>query len=121
MEVNPKPLFLKLWLIAVIASMGVFAFQTKLFTGSFSLGCAAMILNLYGLFSILNKIFHSDMVQASIYTALLMFKFLILAVAIYMLSRYAHIHLMAFGLGFFIIAISATYVTGSLQNQSKDS
>lgn len=118
MIANQKAWFIKLWVIAAIASSGSLFLMDRKFAGSFSLGCAIMILNFYGLFKLLHQIFHSDMTRAMIFTCFLVLKFLILAVVVYALHHFFQINLMAFAIGFFIIAISATCVTGSMQNQS---
>ena len=105
-------------MVAAVASLIMLILADRNFAGGFSIGCATMIVNLYFLFLLIQKIFNSDTAQAGGYSILLVVKFAVLAVFIYALYRYLHINLLAFCLGFFLIAISATCVTGSMQKQS---
>ncbi len=76
-----------------------------------------MIVNFYVLFNLLEGIFEGDNAKQATYLFLLMGKFLGLGLGIFLLIRVLHVDLMAFGLGFFLVAISATYATGRLQKQ----
>lgn len=53
--------------------------------------------------------------KVATFSGLLMGKFVILAVIVYALYKYLNLDLMAFGIGFFIVAISATYATSGMQ------
>lgn len=119
MKIDQKRIFRNLIGIGVLASLLALAFTNTHVAGSFALGCGLMILNFYGLFALLRKIFLAETQQFQ-YLGLLLAKFLGIGLVIYGCFKLLNLHLMAFGLGFFIIAISATYVTGSMQNQSKD-
>lgn len=105
--------------MGVLASLAALAFTDAQKAASFSLGCGLMVLNFYGLFALLHRIFIAETNQIQ-YIGLLMFKFVAIGLVIYGCFKLFNLHLLAFGLGFFVIAISATYVTGSLQNQPKD-
>lgn len=87
------------------------------FVGSFSLGCIAMMINFYSLLNLLEGIMEGGTGKVTAFTMLLMGKFVILAAAVYALSKLVKLDLMAFGIGFFIVAISATYATSGMQKQ----
>jgi hypothetical protein len=110
-----KPLFTKLWFVTAVASLALLIWSTPLFAGSFSAGCVGMILNFYVLFNLLEGIFEGDTTKQATYIFLLMGKFLALGLGVFLLIRVVHVDLMAFGLGFFLVAISATYATSTLQ------
>ena len=74
-----------------------------------------MILNFYSLFNLLEGIMEGGTGKMTAFTMLLMGKFVILAALVYGLYFYLHLDLMAFGIGFFIVAISATYATSGMQ------
>ncbi len=112
-----KSFFTTLWSITALASLGLMIWTTPLFAGSFSAGCVGMIINFYVLFNLLEGIFEGDNAKQATYLFLLMGKFLGLGLGIFFLIRVLHVDLMAFGLGFFLVAISATYATGRLQKQ----
>lgn len=119
MVIDRKKVFLRLTLIGVLASLAALAFTNSRIASSFALGCLLMILNFYGLFALLHKIFVQDTRQIQ-YIVLLGAKFVVMGLVIYGCFKLLNLHLLAFGLGFFTIAISATYVTGSMQNHPKD-
>ena len=85
------------------------------FAASFSLGALIMILNFYSLFNLLEGIMDGGTAKAATFTGLLMGKFVVLAAAIFGLYKYLNLDLMGFGIGFFIVAISATYATSGMQ------
>lgn len=77
-----------------------------------------MMLNFYSLLSLLEGIFSENNAKAGGYLFLLFGKFAGLALAVFVLIRFLKVDLMGFGLGFFLVAISATYATSSLQKQA---
>ena len=117
-KLNQRPFFRKLWLITAIASAGLLYWKGPQFAGSFSAGCIGMILNFYALFSLLEGIFHGDNAKQATYLFLLMGKFLALGLGIWFAVRYLHVELLPFGLGFFLVAISATYATSTAEKGS---
>lgn len=81
------------------------------------MGCITMILNFYALFSLLSGIMDGGTGKVVTFAGLLMGKFVILAAVVYGLYKYLNLDLMAFGIGFFIVAISTTYATSGMQKQ----
>jgi hypothetical protein len=112
-----KKMFLKLLIVTAIFSLLALAFAPRAFAASLTLGCAIMTLNFYSLFHLMKGIFEGEVKKASMYTAFLMAKFALLGVSIFVLNRVFSLDLMGFGLGFFLVAISAAYVTPSVQKQ----
>ncbi len=112
-----KPFFTKLWVITALASLLLLIWTPPKFAGSFSAGCVGMIINFYVLFSLLEGIFEGNTTTQATYIFLLMAKFVGLGLGIFLLVRWLQVDLLAFGLGFFLVAISATYATGKLQNR----
>lgn len=113
---HKKSFFNTLWAISAVASAGMLIWASPKFAGSFSMGCVGMILNFYVLFSLLEGVFHGKTAKQVSYIMLLMTKFVVLGLAIFLIVRVIKVDLLAFGLGFFLVAISATYATGKLQN-----
>lgn len=116
MKLNRKSFFAKLMIIASVFSLGLLIWTNPKFAGSFSLGCITMIFNFYSLMNLLEGIFGEQTTKAGSYLFLLMGKFAVLGLVVFGMVRFAHVDLLGFGLGFFLVAISATYATSSLQN-----
>lgn len=77
-----------------------------------------MIINFYILFNLLEGIFQGNAAKQASYLGLLLGKFLALGLGIWVAVRYLHVELLPFGLGFFLVAISATYATSTAENSS---
>ncbi|MEZ4846102.1 MAG: ATP synthase subunit I [Bdellovibrionota bacterium] len=116
-SLNHRQFFKKLLMITAIFSLILLFFLPGRWVGSFSIGCLVMLLNFYSLFHLLEGIMEGGTGKVAAFTALLTGKFLILAAAIYGLYRFLNLDLLAFGIGFFIVAISATYATSGMQKQ----
>lgn len=117
-KLNRKSFFLKLGIVSLLVTLGLYIWTSKHFAGSFAAGCALMMLNFYSLLGLLEGIFSGENVKAGGYLVLLMGKFAGLALLVFLMVKFAHVDLLGFGLGFFLVAISATYATSSLQKQA---
>jgi hypothetical protein len=119
-SLNRKSFFQKLWAISAVFSLGLLLWTNPKFAGSFSAGCVGMIINFYVLFSLLEGIFEGENTKATVYICLLMGKFAGLGLGIYLMVRFLKIDIIGFGLGFFLVAISATYATASMKKSSTE-